>query len=216
MTKSFSRIPELLPICADRRKNDDSSCFRNMTVKEHLSLLPCYIGRVSNGITEHINRKILRYSSQFNGVLLSYSKPRAIQNEAKIMDEQPHIHFDITYTAYVFRPVLGSLLCGTVNKIGVDHVGCLLFDCFNVSVISKGRNWHKNGFSNTFPSGCEYGSCIWFKVVSLDTAGDILSLTGEHYSDCCNSSTSQLHLSDTEEFIRNSAKKRKRIKIKKK
>lgn len=26
------------------------------------------------------------------------------------------------------------VMCGHVNRVGVDHIGCLLFNCFNVSV----------------------------------------------------------------------------------
>ena len=28
----------------------------------------------------------------------------------------------------------GNVMCGEVNKVGVDHIGCLLFGCFNTAV----------------------------------------------------------------------------------
>lgn len=158
------------------RLNRTMTCFHEILVEEHLSLLPSLFGNLSKGITEHLNNKILKYSNDLNGVFLSYSRPILKQKEGKILDEQPHTHLDVTYSATIFRPVLGSALCGTVNKVGADHIGCLMFDCFNVTVVSSGQN-------EEFPSGFEECSTIWFMVTGLDTTGDLLSLTGEYLAD---------------------------------
>ena len=153
--------------------------FRCIQVKEHLSLLPCYVGNISQGVISYLNNKILKNSSQLNGVLLSYSKPVLLQKEGRILDELPHIHFDLSYTAYVFRPLLGSVLHGSVNKIGNDHVGCLLYDCFNVSIVKKEKR-HSDGFSSSYKK-LKIGTEISFKVLSIDRpiSSDVLSLVGE-------------------------------------
>ena len=157
----------------------ETSCFRRVEVQEHLSLLPCYIGRLADGIIEHLNRNMLRYLSSCGGVLVSYSKPVVLQSYGKIFDEQPHIHFDIRYSAYVFKPTVNSILCGTVNKIGGDHVGCLVYDCFNASLIAPPPT-SKNGYNISFSSNFQIGSKVWFMVTKLDIIGGILSITGEH------------------------------------
>lgn len=175
----FSELPELA--FPSEKDLEDSSCFHDLVVKEHLSLLPSFIGNLSKGITELLSSKILKYCTQFEGVLLCYSKPTLMHKEGMLLDEQPHIHFDVTYSATVFKPRLGSVLCGTVNKVGVDHVGCLLYDCFNVTVVSTER---KNGFDGKFPSEFEEQSVIWFMVTCIDTTGDLLSLTGEYFEGC--------------------------------
>ena len=180
MSLQLPCLPELVSVrVQDPNKSAESSCFRRLDVREHLTLLPCYVGNLSEGIVEHLNAKILRYSSLLDGVLLSYSRPRVMQKEGKIHDEQPHIHFDLSYSAYIFRPTLGSVLCGTVNKVGTDHIGCLLYDCFNVTVVSKSEKT-ENGLCSNFPSGFENGSDICFRVMSLDSVGNFLSLTGEY------------------------------------
>lgn len=167
-----------IPQLADLPQRDlpDHSCFHDVVVKEHLSLLPSFLGNLSKGITEHLSNKILKHSSQLNGVLLSYSKPSVMDKKGKILDEQPHIHVDVTYSATIFRPVLGSVLCGSVNKVGIDHVGCLLYNCFNVTVISR-RN------DGGFPAGFEEESTIWFVITGVDATGGLLSLTGEYFED---------------------------------
>lgn len=195
---SSSALPELTTLSPVT----ESSCFRSIIVVEHISLLPCYVGNLSKGITEHLNGKVLRYFPQLNGVLLTYTKPRLLQKEGRIFDEHPHIHTDLTYTACVFRPMLGAILRGTVNKVGIDHVGCLLYDCFNVSVVSKGKGWHENGFHTDFPSGYEEGSSIWFKIVSLEVMGSNLSLMGEY----CDYSYAK-HKGSKKKVARNKAKR---------
>ena len=174
----ISRLPELEQISAPDATA--SSCFHKLEVSEHISLLPCFVGRLSQGILEHLDKKLLRYSEQYSGVLLAYSKPSVQQTHGRILDEQPHIHFDLKYMAYVFRPVIDSIVCGTVNNVGGDHVGCLVYDCFNASVfarqLSKGRQ-RLNGLFSEFV----VGSKIWFRVVSIENISGILSIVGEYF-----------------------------------
>ncbi len=171
-------LPELVGL--DLRA---SSCFRRLEVEEHLSLLPCYIGRIGDGVLEYLNGKTMRYSECYSGVLLSYSNPTVLQTTGRIMDEQPHLHFDVRFVAYIFKPVVGSMLSGTVNKVGRDHIGCHVYRCFNASVVqrrllekrSKGHN--DNGLWTNF--SCEIGAKIWFRVIQLEVIAGVLSIKGE-------------------------------------
>ena len=174
-------LPELVPACGTPIVNSNQA-FRCVCVREHISLLPCYVGKISQGVIGLLNAKVLTYSSRLNGVLLSYSKPVLLQKEGRILDEHPHIHFDLSYTAYIFRPLLGSILQGTVNKIGTEHVGCLLYDCFNVSIVDKRKKvHHEKKCLNSSYKELEIGAEIRFKVVAIDTpiSGGVLSLMGE-------------------------------------
>ena len=174
------QLPELEQVSAPDATS--SSCFHKLEICEHLSLLPCFVGRLSQGISEHLNKKLLRYSEHYGGVLLAYSKPCVQQTLGRILDEQPHIHFDLVYTAYVFRPVIGSIVCGTVNNVGGDHVGCLVYDCFNASVFSKSRlGKESRSLNGMFTSKFLIGSKIWFRVITTDNVSGILSIVGEYF-----------------------------------
>lgn len=159
-----------------------SSCFRRLEVEEHLSLLPSYIGRVGEGVTEHLNRRVMRYSESYSGVLLSYSKPAVLQTAGLIMDEQPHMHFDIRYFAFTFKPVTGSILCGQVSKVGREHIGCLVYQCFNASVTQRRSSKGKRNGLWTNMNGCQWdiGDEIWFRVIELEVLDGVLSIRGEH------------------------------------
>ena len=180
MSSEFPLLPELEQVQAPDATA--SSCFHKLEVCEHISLLPCFVGRLSQGISEHLSKKLLRYSEHYGGVLLAYSKPCVQQALGRILDEQPHIHFDLTYTAYVFRPVVGSVVCGTVNNVGGDHVGCLVYDCFNASVFSTKRGGKGlKKLNGAFTSKFMVGSKVWFRVVSTENVSGILSIIGEYF-----------------------------------
>ena len=180
MSDEVRQLPELELVSAPEETN--SSCFHKLEVSEHLSLLPCFVGRLSHGVTEHLNKKLLRYSDHYGGVLLAYSKPCVQQTYGRILDEQPHIHFDLKYIAYVFRPVIGSVVCGTVNNVGGDHVGCLVYDCFNASVFSgRGEGKTNKRTNGLFGGKFSIGSRIWFRVLSIENVSGILSIVGEYF-----------------------------------
>lgn len=156
---------------------DDVSCFKRVQVKKRMSLSPSYIGKVSEGVLEHLNSDILQYSKELEGVILSYSNPVVQQRLGCIHDEQPRIHFDLHVTYCLFAPKVGDVLRGKVNKLGEDHVGCLVNDCFNASVQNKEAFLSGiNGYRSL-----ELGDMLPFRVTDLETAGGILLIRGEPY-----------------------------------
>ena len=172
----FQELPALATVVSPDVNN---SSFRCVDVLEHVSLLPCYVGRLSEGIIKHLNQKIFRFSDQLSGILLSYSKPLVLQRHGAILDEQPHVHFDLKYSAYIFKPQIGSILSGVVNNVGGDHIGCLVNNCFNASVVPQGS--HRKGGTNDWFSGRIYnGSTIWFRVTNLENVGGVVSIGGEY------------------------------------
>lgn len=169
----FPELPALAPVVPP---DVNSSSFRCVEVLEHVSLLPCYVGRLSEGIIKHLNQKVFRFSDQFGGILLSYSRPLVLQQHGAILDEQPHVHFDLKYSAYVFKPQIGSILFGVVNNIGGDHIGCLVNNCFNASVVPH----TKGGTNDWFPCHIDNGSTVWFRVTNLENIGGVVSIGGEY------------------------------------
>ena len=117
--------------------------------------------------------------SILDGVFLSYSKPRVLQEAEEIVDGHPQIHFDLVYKAYVFRPRFNVVFSGVVNNIGEDRISCLLYDYFNVSVVmGEGQ---RESQSRTFLSNCEVGAEIQFRIIQIDAIGGIVLLKGELY-----------------------------------
>lgn len=168
---------------SERETCEEDSCFVVVEARQHMALLPSYIGRIGEGIFEELNSKVLNYSYELGGVVLSFSNPRLLQNSGRIEDEHPHVHFELQYTVHLFKPRVGSVLCGIVNNIGEAHVGCLVHNCFNASVYLGGK--HRRKRSRAFLESCELGSEVRFCVTQLEALAGMLSIKGE----LCPSST---------------------------
>ena len=167
---------EPLTVEALPETSTQGSYFRQLEVREHVTLLPCYLGRVGSGVIETLTKRILHYSELYGGVLLAFSHVRVLQSTGRILDELPHIHIDVQYTATVFRPEKGDVMRGYVTKVGKDHVGCVLYGCFNASVVCSGDKGRSDWWSREFGEGEE----VWFVVTKLDVTKRLLSLRGEY------------------------------------
>lgn len=97
-----------------------------MKLKICVSLLPSDIGDIYAGIRRNIYQFLMRYNESLGGVLLavselSFDDGDGAAREGRIVDEMPHIHFDVKAKAQVFRPQPGHILEGRVNKVGWEN-----------------------------------------------------------------------------------------------
>lgn len=142
--------------------------FVSVEVKEHIILMPSYIGQIEKGIFEHLNKRILQYSPEIGGVMVAYSKPVILQNAGLIVDDNPQIHFDLKYSACVFQPVMGSILQAIIHRIGNGYIICLSRGCFSIYVpMNLG---HDNIVLNEE---------VYVRIVKPSTSGDDMTLIGE-------------------------------------
>lgn len=111
--------------------------FLSVDIREHMLLMPSYIGKLQCAIFEHLNSRLLRYSSELSGVMISYSKPVLLQKYGTIMGDLPHIHFDLTYSACVLQIPFGSPVEVTINRIGEDYLTCVYQNCVDIFVPSS-------------------------------------------------------------------------------
>ena len=159
------------------------SCFRRLEVREHVTLLPGYIGRISAGVLELLTCRVLLYHEAYGGVLVAVDHVRVLQSAGRILDELPHVHMDILYQAIVFSPQRGDVMCGYITQVGRDHVGCVLYGCFNASVVCSVSGDGEEGVrSEWWTREFGEGEKVWFVVTQLDVTGSLLSLRGEYIS----------------------------------
>ena len=146
------------------------TCFLSVEVKEHVILMPSYIGQIKKGIFHKLNQRILEYSPDVQGVIVAYSKPVILQSTAAILEDDPQIHFDVKYCACVFQPPVGTVFNAFVNRVGDGYLNCLVCGCFSV-IVGENTNYH------IFTEGQE----IRIKITKLPKLGENVSLTGELY-----------------------------------
>ena len=158
---------------AKRKCSEKHSCFVRIESTEHIGLHPRHLGRLKEGVKEELKNKLMKYSDVLEGVPVSYEGFQILQKSGSILEELPFIHFDVKVNFIVFKPMIGSSLVGVVNKIGVDHVGCLVHNCFNAS-ISKSN--FRNGL---IYDSLDIGSDFTFDVVETEAINGVLAITGE-------------------------------------
>ncbi|XP_011406879.1 PREDICTED: DNA-directed RNA polymerase I subunit RPA43-like [Amphimedon queenslandica] len=108
--------------------------FVSVSVREHVSLMPSYMGDIGNAIYQHLNKRLLNYSSKLGGILVSYSRPALLKHYGLLMADLPQIHVDIQYNATVLQTPLHSTILATVNRVGEDFVTCTWAKCMNIVI----------------------------------------------------------------------------------
>ncbi|KAM7384158.1 hypothetical protein PAMA_011483 [Pampus argenteus] len=161
---SFAAASELL--------SAQYSCLVMNTHRRHVALPPLYLNKKRTGIQEELEAELLRFSESLKGVPLAYDNIRIVGQNGRIYDDSGYIHMDIEANFIVFQPKKGQKLLGEVNKLGVNHVGCLVHGCFNASIpkpnLVSVETWRD--------TGPRIGTELEFEVTALDadTVGVLL------------------------------------------
>lgn len=82
------------------------------------------------------NSFINRFHFRLGGILLGYENIVIQSSSGFINNDNCFVHVNVEGDFYVFNPEVGQLLKGTVNKKSRSHVGCLVYELFNVSLPS--------------------------------------------------------------------------------
>lgn len=125
-----------LPIL-ERLAAEPHTSVARVSRETHLALAPSNLADLAGGVAEHFSAHINRYYPALQGILLGYSRPRLTARTAHLLHDQPYIHLDVRADFFVFTPTRGCVLSGVVNKKSSDHLGCLVHDTFNVSLVGR-------------------------------------------------------------------------------
>ncbi|XP_065225037.1 DNA-directed RNA polymerase I subunit RPA43 [Planococcus citri] len=128
-------------------------------------------------VLEELDKKTLRFNTKLNDMILRICNIRILQPiEA---DRCRRLNVTCIADIYVFKPQCGSILSAIVNKKSDSHLGCIMYDIFNVSIIK--------------PTEIPY--CDWpgrrikvndrvvFKVLKVDVSEVIPYIIGELVTD---------------------------------
>ena len=108
-------------------------------IELRLYIAPAWLADPMEGIREQLDRMVLRYVDQLDGVLLSYEDLRLKMSAlgqplGRIRDDLPEIHLRVIFTATYFAPKAGDRMDCVVSRIGTDHIALLVMGVFNGTV----------------------------------------------------------------------------------
>jgi len=141
----------------------------------HLALEPRFLDNIKFGILKHLNTHLHEYFPEVSGVLLGYEDVKLKKSTGALYTDQPHIHVDIQGIFFVFCPSPGSFLVGTVNKKSAGHVGVLVHDTINASILKTDSIAAKSWVG----SKVVVGKSVKFKVLSVSYSKNRLVLLGD-------------------------------------
>eukprot|EP01114_Cavostelium_apophysatum_P015424 TRINITY_DN4194_c0_g1_i1.p1 TRINITY_DN4194_c0_g1~~TRINITY_DN4194_c0_g1_i1.p1 ORF type:complete len:240 (+),score=63.43 TRINITY_DN4194_c0_g1_i1:129-848(+) len=161
------------------------SPFKKVRIGMKIYLSPFWSGKVSMGIKYHLDQFIFRYIPEFSAVMVSHDNLEVLDRAGLIMDENPFVLTKIKVDFLLFAPALHSFIIGTVNNVGVDHIGLLIFRTFNASIGSQnlGGNFKLDFSSGTWTdqgTGAQIavGTDIVFEIINIHQENHILSIVG--------------------------------------
>ena len=93
------------------------SCIEEIESEKVLSMSPKFMNSIRHGLKETLNKELFVYNSSLNGVPLAFGKIHIFKSD--IIDDLECFRLKLKVTFLVFKPRLGNVLRGTVNKIGM-------------------------------------------------------------------------------------------------
>jgi len=173
--------------------DEDKPVFFRKRAKLSISLLPWSLRDCKQSVENSIRKMMLKYSNGLGGILMAYDDVQLQDHEADdgsngkgwMLNELPHVHYDVSCNVLVFFPSIGCELKGVVNECFPSHVGILVFGYINAMVSAETireagykfdldlQTWTKGGDSIT--SGVK----INFVVTKIHECDGTISLEGD-------------------------------------
>ena len=158
--------------------------FSQSRISLKVALLPAESANPIDGIKQQLNKMLLKYSDELNGVPITFSDIQFPPGKeyGRIIGERPWIHVDVATTMLVFTPSVGLTVRGRVNKISDNYMSLLLFGMFNANVSGDEMSEHytydhdENKWVSDVQGSLDEGDMIECKISSFQHANGVLSL----------------------------------------
>ncbi|ENN75818.1 hypothetical protein HUJ04_008404 [Dendroctonus ponderosae] len=142
--------------------------------KYHICLHPAQLIDYDQAIKDELSKKIGRYDEPFDGILLGFRNIKLHSDIGLIGSDSYYIHMDVSADFFIFRPKLEMVLKGTVTRITKDHVGCLTYKTFNVSLPKT-----ESDDDSWLGSRVNVGSEVQFQITHVNLLARLPHIRGE-------------------------------------
>ena len=178
-----------------RRSNVETLPYRLKTVRSLVSLAPSSLSDVRGNIRRLSCQDVTRYVQGLGGVLMAVRDVR-VCGPGRVLNELPHVHYEVEADVVVFCPDVGTRLVGVVNESFPSHVGMLVDTLFNAMVPAEelrrlgyeydldSNQWSTERDAQTgellpSPLPISIDDRIGFTVSKLNELNGIISLEGD-------------------------------------
>merc|ERR1712098_51942 len=113
-----------------------SSSVSMVATTVHLAVSPSSLNNLKAGVEGQLTPHINRYFSPLKAIMLGYDKLKLTSRTGALVYDNPAVHIDVEGNFFLFSPEIGDKITGVVNKKSPGHLGCLVHDTFNVSLLA--------------------------------------------------------------------------------
>jgi len=102
----------------------------------HLAVSPSSLNNLKAGVEGQLAPHINRYYPPLKAIMLGYDQIKLTSRTGALVYDSPAVHINVEGNFFLFSPDIGDKIPGVVNKKSPGHLGCLVHDTFNVSLIA--------------------------------------------------------------------------------
>jgi len=102
----------------------------------HLAVSPSSLNNLKAGVEGQLAPHINRYFSPLKAIMLGYDQLKLTSRTGALVYDSPAVHINVEGNFFLFSPEIGDKIPGVVNKKSPGHLGCLVHDTFNVSLLA--------------------------------------------------------------------------------
>jgi len=107
-----------------------------VTTTVHLAVSPSFLTNLKAGVQGQLAPHVNRYFPPLKAIMLGYDQLKLTSRTGALVYDSPQVHIDVAGMFFLFSPEVGGNLPGVVNKKSPGHLGCLVHDTFNVSLLA--------------------------------------------------------------------------------
>ncbi|XP_055859422.1 uncharacterized protein LOC129921561 [Episyrphus balteatus] len=135
MTKKISKNVKYTQAELENYTNVDGSCVKKMNTNLHLNILPSGLKNFKQSLLTLLShKKVGSYDDKMEGIILDIHNVKLIGDSGAIRFDDPKIHLDVVCDCYVFKPVIGAIVKGTVRHVSSSQIGVIIYRVFSVSI----------------------------------------------------------------------------------
>lgn len=113
--------------------------------------------------------------------MLSYADVEIISPSGTIIWDQTPVRYSVNAKLFIFTPVQGARVVGTIKNIGWDHIGLSVLGYFSASISQKQlrHGWSIDGLSILCPDGqtLAVGDKLCFEILDVGEYNSVKNST---------------------------------------
>lgn len=148
---------------------DPNSCVQKLEWTNLVSVLPKYLGNICDGVRVCLTQKIGKYDRSVDGIILAFKNTKILNPLSAIRANSVRSHVKVSTDFYVFRPVSGATIEGTIKYVSKNYLSAVIYRVFNVTIRLQRQKLHE----------IKQGRVISFIVKSYDMKSDLPYIEGE-------------------------------------